>query len=350
MASLDAATGVLIATRDVKNTLNIIWCADPRDGLITEPPIEMGFVDGDECGGADVFWLDWNQPLIAQGSEIEGFAIAGMEIVNQGYLGYGILHSVVDQGRWSIDAYEYFAPSTGMMPYDLILTPDGPIVVGRAYNTAWVQASVLVGGASSPPVLAASPTTGAATLVTSDFAPSGRFLDDNTSVFEADIEWLAAEGVTRGCNPPDNTRFCPTGFVTRGQMAAFLVRALGLTDSLDGPFSDDDASIFEADIEKLAAAGITKGCNPPANDRYCPDSVVTRGQMAAFLVRAFKYTDDGGADLFSDDDASIFESDIDKLGTAGVTRGCNPPTNEHFCPDAKVTRGQMAAFIHRTNP
>ena len=152
MASLDAATGVLIATRDVKNTLNIIWCADPRDGLITEPPIEMGFVDGDECGGADVFWLDWNQPLIAQGSEIEGFAIAGMEIVNQGYLGYGILHSVVDQGRWSIDAYEYFAPSTGMMPYDLILTPDGPIVVGRAYNTAWVQASVLVGGASSPPV------------------------------------------------------------------------------------------------------------------------------------------------------------------------------------------------------
>jgi hypothetical protein len=37
----------------------------------------------------------------------------------------------------------------------------------------------------------------------------------------------------------------------------------------------------------LAAAGVTNGCNPPSNDRFCPDSYVTRGQMAAFLVRAF---------------------------------------------------------------
>jgi hypothetical protein len=49
---------------------------------------------------------------------------------------------------------------------------------------------------------------------------------------------------------------------------------------------DDDDSIFEADIEKLAAAGITKGCNPPTNNMYCPNNVVTRGQMAAFLHRA----------------------------------------------------------------
>jgi hypothetical protein len=43
--------------------------------------------------------------------------------------------------------------------------------------------------------------------------------------------------------------------------------------------------IFEADIERLAAAGITTGCNPPANDRFCPDRNVTRAQMAAFLQR-----------------------------------------------------------------
>ncbi|NOX23331.1 MAG: S-layer homology domain-containing protein, partial [Actinobacteria bacterium] len=43
---------------------------------------------------------------------------------------------------------------------------------------------------------------------------------------------------------------------------------------------------FEADIAKLAAAGITQGCNPPTNDRFCPDDSVTRGQMAAFLNRA----------------------------------------------------------------
>ena len=33
--------------------------------------------------------------------------------------------------------------------------------------------------------------------------------------------------------------------------------------------------------------------------------------------------------------------------TAGVTRGCNPPVNDRFCPGSNVTRGQMAAFLHR---
>ena len=112
-------------------------------------------------------------------------------------------------------------------------------------------------------------------------------------------------------------------------------------------FIDDDDSIFEADIEWMAAEGITAGCNPPANDRFCPDALVTREQMAAFLVRALGYTDDGGGDLFTDDDGSIFEGDIDRLGTAGVTKGCNPPLNTQFCPGANVTRGQMAAFLHR---
>jgi parallel beta-helix repeat protein len=177
--------------------------------------------------------------------------------------------------------------------------------------------------------------------------PSGSFTDDDDSIFEFDIEWMAAEGITKGCNPPVNDRFCPDSSVTRGQMAAFLVRALGLTDGLDDPFIDDDDSVFEADIEKLAAAGITKGCNPPTNDRFCPDSKVTREVMAAFLVRALGYSDPGAGDLFTDDDLSIFEADIDRLATAGVTKGCNPPTNDRFCPTGYVTRGQMAAFLHR---
>jgi sugar lactone lactonase YvrE len=181
-----------------------------------------------------------------------------------------------------------------------------------------------------------------------DWQPrQGTFWDDERSVFEADIEWMATEGITRGCNPPTNDKYCPTAHVTRGQMAAFLVRALGLSERLDDPFGDDDDSVFEADIEKLAAAGITKGCNPPDNDRFCPDHKVTREQMAAFLVRALDYTDDGGGDLFIDDDDSIFEGDIDKLGTAGVTKGCNPPVNSQYCPKGYVTRGQMAAFLHR---
>jgi hypothetical protein len=174
---------------------------------------------------------------------------------------------------------------------------------------------------------------------------TGSFVDVPADhVFAADIEWLAAEGITRGCNPPTNDRFCPDGTVTRGQMAAFLVRALGLPAGPDAGFVDDDTSEFEADIDALAAAGITFGCGP---DTFCPEDEITREQMASFLVRAFGWDAGADADLFGDDDASVHESDIDILGTAGVTRGCNPPTNDRFCPEDLVTRGEMAAFLHR---
>ncbi len=173
------------------------------------------------------------------------------------------------------------------------------------------------------------------------------FFDDDESVFEADIEAISNAGITFGCNPPDDTFFCVDDPVTRGQMAAFMVRALGLTDRGAVDFVDDDGSIFEADIEKLAAAGITRGCNPPANAKYCPDGPVTRGQLAAFLVRAMGYDATAGGNSFTDDDGSIFEADIEKLAFAGVTKGCNPPANTKFCPADNVTRGQMAAFLTR---
>ena len=178
--------------------------------------------------------------------------------------------------------------------------------------------------------------------------PGGTFVDDNGSIFEGSIEAIAAVGITTGCNPPVNDQFCPNRNVNRGEMAAFLVRALDLTETGPGDFfTDDDDSIFENDIDKLAYAGITKGCNPPDNDLFCPGVSVTRGAMAAFLVRGYGYDDDGGGNLFTDDDGIVFENDIDKLGTAGITKGCNPPVNDHFCPFSAVTRGEMAAFLQR---
>ncbi len=165
--------------------------------------------------------------------------------------------------------------------------------------------------------------------------------------FASDITWLADNEITVGCNPPTNDRFCPDSPVTREQMATFLVRAFELPASSDKPFTDTASSVHEGDINALAATGITRGCNPPDNDRYCPTAVVTRDQMAAFLVRALKLTDDGGGNAFVDDDGSIFESDIAKLAASGVTRGCNPPVNDRYCPTETVTRSQMAAFLHR---
>jgi Tol biopolymer transport system component len=170
---------------------------------------------------------------------------------------------------------------------------------------------------------------------------------DNT--FHDDIDWLAYVAITKGCNPPANTRFCPDEVVTRGQMAAFVVRAFGYADDGGGDvFADDDGSVFERDIDRLATAGVTRGCNPPINDNYCPEDQVTRGQMAAFLRRSLAAVLTPGPEVtFTDDDGSVFESDVEWLGATGVTRGCNPPVNDMFCPGQAVTRAQMAAFLHR---
>lgn len=175
---------------------------------------------------------------------------------------------------------------------------------------------------------------------------SGFFTDDNGSTFEGDIDAIANEGITKGCNPPANNRYCPDDSVTRGQMAAFLRRALGLPQVSTDFFTDDDGSTFEADINAIAATGITRGCNPPANNRYCPNDPVDRGQMAAFLRRA-KELPNVRSDHFVDDNTSTFEGDINAIAADGITKGCNPPTNDRYCPNDNVTRGQMAAFIRR---
>lgn len=171
-----------------------------------------------------------------------------------------------------------------------------------------------------------------------------KFIDTVGHLFETDIDWAADQDITRGCNPPANTRFCPNDTVTREVMAAFLNRYLDLPAATKDYFDDDNGSIFEDDINRLAEAGITKGCGTRA---FCPKNVVDRGQMAAFLVRAFGLTDNGGGDHFIDDDDSIFEHDIDRLRTAGITKGCNPPQNDRYCPNLAVDRGAMTAFLHR---
>jgi spore germination protein YaaH len=106
------------------------------------------------------------------------------------------------------------------------------------------------------------------------------FRDVDDSPFLEDIIWLAEAGITTGCG---GDRFCPARGVTRGEMATFLSRALDLPRTATDFFTDDDDSVHEAAINRLAAAGITKGCG---SGRFCPGKLVTREQTAAFLHRA----------------------------------------------------------------
>ena len=163
------------------------------------------------------------------------------------------------------------------------------------------------------------------------------FTDVTNSGFFNEILWLYYEGITGGCG---GGRFCPTGAVTREQMASFLARALKLPASTRDFFTDDETSQHEGDINRLAAAGITGGCD---TSRFCPRSNVTRAQMASFLVRALKLPATA-TDYFTDDEGNLHENSINALAKSGITGGCG--TNR-YCPVALVTRGQMAAFLKR---
>lgn len=163
------------------------------------------------------------------------------------------------------------------------------------------------------------------------------FSDTLNNVHALNIEAIADAGITRGCT---TVLYCPESNVTRGQMAAFLNRALGLPAAGSAGFTDTAGHTFEDDINRLAAAGITQGCE---DNRYCPDDAVTRGQMAAFLNRALNLPA-APSFGFTDTVGHQFRDDIDRIAAAGITQGC---TNNLYCPDDLVTRAQMASFLAR---
>jgi len=116
---------------------------------------------------------------------------------------------------------------------------------------------------------------------------TNQFPDVTDPFTEPFIEQFAADGISSGCG---GGNFCPTAGVTRRQMAVFLLRAEHGSGYTPPPatgtvFGDVTAgSQFAAFIEQLAAEGITLGCG---GGNYCPETVVTRAQMALFLIRTY---------------------------------------------------------------
>ena len=163
------------------------------------------------------------------------------------------------------------------------------------------------------------------------------FFDIAGHQFAQEIIWLAQQGITRGC---DANSYCPNRAVTRAQMAAFLSRALQLPAAELDYFDDDDDSVHQDAINRLAQSGITRGCGA---GRYCSHEPVTRGQMAAFLSRALQLPA-AELDYFDDDDDSVHQDAINRLAQSGITRGCGAG---RYCSHEPVTRGQMAAFLSR---
>ncbi len=170
----------------------------------------------------------------------------------------------------------------------------------------------------------------------------GTFTDDDGSIHEENIEAIAAAGITAGCDAT-GTLFCPSSLVTRGQMATFLARALDLPASTTDWFPDDDGSTHEANINAIADAGITLGL---ADGTYNPAGVVRRDQMASFLARGIDGLADATTDYFTDDDGNVHEMAINQMAENAISLGCNAAGTE-YCPSDDVRRGQMASFLAR---
>jgi uncharacterized protein (DUF1800 family) len=196
--------------------------------------------------------------------------------------------------------------------------------------------------------------------------PKGWFADftDVTAAnpFHASVERIFRDGITSGCL--GGTAYCPNDPVTRAQMAVFLLRGEHGGDyappTASGTiFWDVGATDFAADwIEQLYAEGITGGCTGPDPNHgnkpaYCPNSTVTRGQMAVFLLKVYLgpgHNPPPATGVFSDcplSDQALAPLIpwIEELGRLKVTVGCG---GTKYCPYDPNTRGQMAVFMAKT--
>jgi hypothetical protein len=97
----------------------------------------------------------------------------------------------------------------------------------------------------------------------------------------------------------------------------------------------------------MAEDGIVSGCG---NGNFCPDSAVTRGEIARVLLR-LKYLESYAppaaeglvfADVALDHPAAAW---IEQLAEEGITLGCDP---DNYCPSQAVTREQLAILLART--
>jgi hypothetical protein len=169
-----------------------------------------------------------------------------------------------------------------------------------SYIEAFYDAGITAGCSSSPKLYCPeNPVTRGEMAVfieraMGNFSPSPSPTDMFTDVqvgnpFKPFIEELYNDGITGGCNLSP-LQYCPQNNVTRGEMAVFIERALGNFSPSPSP-SDMFTDVlvgnpFKPFIEELYNDGITGGCNLSPL-QYCPQSYVTRGQMAVFIVRAF---------------------------------------------------------------
>lgn len=162
----------------------------------------------------------------------------------------------------------------------------------------------------------------------------------------------------RNANAADNCNgnlqtFCPEATTIRATMAQFIIRSLYNGDNFTYPttpyFLDVPAQHPQFSyVQKLRELGYTNGCGPTS---FCPDQPVTRGQMAAFIIRTRERKRFDQAvtfvptAFFTDVPTNdIFYGYVQRMKELGITSGCSLT---EYCPLGETTRGQMSVFVVR---
>jgi len=235
-----------------------------------------------------------------------------------------------------------------------------------------IIAGVLAGALalSVTPILGFTGVASADHITVADPTGEGNFCEDVpqqepfTDVQTSDpsyeeIVCLVATEITTGVTA---TTYEPNSFVTRRQMALFLVRAAEEADRLevgdtinelpapaDTDFTDteDEEQFIEDAISQVAQAGVAQGF--PDNS-YRPGAPVSRRQMAAFIDRLYEYLTGeelpATQDYFDDDDTDSAEAQesTNAVAEAGIFIGNEDDT---FRPAQEITRRQMANVLTR---
>ena len=178
---------------------------------------------------------------------------------------------------------------------------------------------------------------------------AGAFGDDDGSVHEPNIERIAEWGIDSGC--PDG-RFCPSGLMTRAEMAAWLYRASTHLNGTPPPVEEVRLSDMSRDdwYRPYALWAAAAGVMASDGGIFDPDRTVTRADAAEMLVAAFDHLSPAAEirGLFSDalgaPESAV--SAMEGIYEAGITKGCSAEPLR-FCPNREVTRAQAASLLAR---
>jgi hypothetical protein len=164
----------------------------------------------------------------------------------------------------------------------------------------------------------------------------------------AAIESLQAEDVLTGCSAFPR-QFCPWDAVTRGDAAVMAVRLQGEgATPILGAASFDDLAADRWDADSVALAwslGWIAACSEDPL-RFCPEAALTRREAAHLAVSLDPNLLLGTpAGAVADVTAQPAASEAFAVLHAGLFLPCQTSPSLTFCPEATVTRAELAQLL-----